>query len=82
MISAIRNDIESRFGGVTESDDVFLAVVHSNNLEAALLFKEEVQAAFPQYSNIYVDELSLSVACHIGPGCIALTATKKLDIYK
>lgn len=82
MVSAIKNDIDTRFGGMTEEDNIFLGVVHSNNPEAAMIFKEEVQEAFPQYQNIYVDELSLSVACHIGPGCIALTATKKLDLYK
>lgn len=82
MLTAIRNDIESRFGGVTDKDDMFLCVAHSHNPEAAALFKEEVQAAFPQYKNIYVDELALSVACHIGPGSIAVTASKKLDIYE
>lgn len=81
MISAVKNDIEARFGNNIEEDNVFLGVVHSNNPESANIFKEEVQAVFPQYKDIYVDELSLSVACHIGPGCIALTATKKLDIY-
>lgn len=81
MLSAIRNDIESRFGGCTDADDVFLAIAHTNNPKGAEAFKSEVQAMFPQYQNIYVDELSLSVACHIGPGSIAVTATKKMDIY-
>lgn len=82
MLNAIRNDIESRFGGVTDKDNIFLCVAHSHNPEAAELFKEEVQAAFPQYKNVYVDELALSVSCHIGPGSIAVTASKKLDIYE
>ncbi len=82
MLNAIRNDITNRFGGITEEDNIFLAIAHTNNLEGALQFKEEVQAMFPQYKDIYIDELSMSVACHIGPGSIAVTATKKMDIYK
>ncbi len=82
MLSAIKSDIENRLGGFTGEDDMFLAVAHTNNLEGALQFKEEVQAMFPQFKDIYVDELSMSVSCHIGPGAIAVTATKKLDIYK
>lgn len=82
MLAAIKNDIEARFGGITEEDNIFLSVAHTNNPEAAELFKQEVQAMFPQFKDVYVDELSLSVACHIGPGSIAVTATKKLDIYR
>ena len=81
MLAAIKNDIENRFGGVTEEDNIFIGIAHTNNLEGALQFKEEVQAMFPQYKDIYVDELSMSVACHIGPGSVAVTATKKMDIY-
>ena len=82
MLAAIRNDIESRLGGISESDDIFLAIVHTNNPEGAEAFKAELQAMFPQYRDIYVDELSLSVACHIGPGSIAVAATRKLNIYQ
>ena len=82
MLAAIRNDIESRLGGISESDDMFLAIVHTNNPEGAEAFKAELQAMFPQYRDIYVDELSLSVACHIGPGSIAVAAMKKLNIYQ
>ena len=37
-------------------------------------FKKDVEAAFPGM-DIYIDCLSLSVACHIGPGALALAAT-------
>lgn len=82
MLAAIRNDIESRLGGISESDDMCLAIAHTNNPEGAEAFKTELQAMFPQYRDIYVDELSLSVACHIGPGSIAVAATKKLNIHQ
>ena len=40
---------------------------------------EELEAAFPGYP-IHMDPLSLSVACHIGPGARAVTLTKALPV--
>lgn len=76
MIQAVKKDIENRFGGFpVETPNVWLQIAHTNNPEAALSFKEEVQKEFPGY-DIYVDDLSLSVSCHIGPGSLALACTK------
>ena len=41
--------------------------------------KGELEEAFPGYE-IYMAPLSLSVACHIGPGARAVTVTKLLHI--
>lgn len=79
MIDAIRNDIETRFGGL-EARDVHLDIAHTNNEEEAMKFKAEVEAAFPGYSVGYVDPLSLSVSCHIGDGSLAIAATRNLHI--
>ena len=79
MIDAIRNDIETRFGGL-EAKDVHLDIAHTNNEEEALKFKEEVEAAFPGYNVEFVDPLSLSVSCHIGDGSLAIAATRILHI--
>ena len=76
MINAIRNDLETRFGGV-DAHDAYIDMAHTDNLEEALKFKEEVEAAFPGYEVRFVDPLSLSVSCHIGAGSLAVTATKK-----
>ena len=76
MIQAIKKDIEKRFGGFpVEEPNVYLQIAHTNNLDAALSFKEEIGKEFPGY-DIYVDHLSLSVSCHIGPGSLALACTK------
>lgn len=77
MVTAVQNDIESRFGGITQEDNMALCIAHSNNREAAEAFAAEVSAAFPQYKDVYIDELPLSIACHIGPGSLALAAIKK-----
>lgn len=75
MINAIKNDIDTRFGGVT---NILLQMAYTYNEEAALQFKEEVQREFPDME-IVMNPLSLSVACHIGPGALAVACTKKLS---
>ena len=39
--------------------------------------KAELEALYPG-NTVHIDPLSLSVACHIGPGALAITATKVL----
>lgn len=79
MINAIKHDIENRFGGISPDNPVYLHVVHSENDEAADQLKNELAEHFPGYP-IYVDRLSLSVSCHIGPGSLAVACAKQLII--
>lgn len=76
MINAIRNDMENRFGGV-DKDAIWLQVAYTYDLAAASLLKEDVMQAFPGF-DIHMDPLSLSVACHIGPGALAVACCKKI----
>lgn len=78
MINAIRNDMNNRFGGAAP-DNIWLEMAYTYDLAAANQFKSEVEAAFPGF-DIHMDPLSLSVACHIGPGALAVTCCKKLKI--
>ena len=78
MINAIKADIENRFGGM-EAGDFIIAGAYTNNLEAANEWKKEVEAAFPGHE-MHMDPLSLSVGCHIGPGALAVTVSKKLHV--
>ena len=50
--------------------------VYSNNYEAALSFKEDLQKAFPYAWVIIIDRLSLSISCHIGPDSLAIAIVK------
>ena len=81
MINAIKNDIMNRFGGMTEEKGIWMQIAYSHNLDAAQLLKDEVLEAFPGY-DIHMDPLSLSVACHIGPGSLAVACCKKMDYDK
>lgn len=76
MVGAIKSDMENRFGGA-DKDNIWLQIAYSYDLEAAKAFRAEIEELFPGY-DINVDPLSLSVACHIGPGALALACCKKI----
>lgn len=75
MLQAIKNDIENRFGGFDESakERVTLHIAYTKDAEEAELWKQEVMEAFPGF-RLKMAPLSLSVACHIGPGALRLPA--------
>ena len=79
MLNAIIHDLEERFGD-PEAENTWLEIAHTCNAEAAEEFKQEIQAHFPKTKEIVVAPLSLSIACHIGPGVLALACSRKLDI--
>ena len=54
-------------------------MAYTGDEEAAQEWKEEIQKKFPQYE-LTSAPLSLSVACHIGPGSLAITCTKKVSL--
>lgn len=77
MMNAIKNDIEKRFGGISKENQIYIEVAHTENEEAAKALAEELREMFPDYP-IYIDHLSLSVTCHIGPGSLAIACCKRL----
>ncbi|MDO4303293.1 MAG: DegV family protein [Bacillota bacterium] len=76
MINAIRNDMETRFGGA-RADNIWLQVAYTKNIDTAQQFVAELEKEFPGF-NIVCNPLSLSVACHIGPGALAVACCKKI----
>ena len=76
MLSAIQKELETRLGD-PECRHTHLAIAHTQNAEAAEEFKQEVMERYPQ-ADIVIAPLSLSISCHIGPGSLALTATRKM----
>lgn len=77
MIETIKKDMRERFGDET-GEKVHIAMAYTHNLEAAEKFKEEVEKEFPN-NEVVMYPLSLSISCHIGPGSLAVTCTKKLE---
>lgn len=72
MLDAIEKDMEERFQG----EPVCIQAAYTSSKEDAQKWKEEIQARIPNVE-IDMDPLSLSVACHIGPGALAVTCTRK-----
>lgn len=79
MINAIKDDIKNRFGNDLSS--VTIAIAHTDNESCAMEFRDEVLKIWPN-RKIVLDPLSLSVACHIGPGALALTVGRRIDSFK
>lgn len=78
MIAAMSKDLEERFGDASGAN-VHLEIAHTENEEAALEFKHELQELFPKTGEIVMAPLSLSISCHIGPGSLAIACSKVLD---
>lgn len=79
MIKAMRHDLETRFAEHVKNGQMTMQVVYGGNLEEALEWKKEVEAEFPEY-DIYMAPISLSVACHIGHGILAITCAKAVTV--
>ena len=75
MLAAIAHDLHTRFGDESGSC-VHLEMAYTGKPEAIYQFREEYAENYPG-REILVDPLPLSIACHIGPGALALAISKK-----
>lgn len=73
MLDAIEKDINERFKG----QKVHIQAAYTCSDEDAAAWKTEIETRFSGYE-VDMDKLSLSVACHIGPGAIAIACTKSI----
>lgn len=73
MLDAVEQDIRERFAG----QQVHLKAAYTCSEEDAQAWKQEIEERFPGYE-VDMDKLTLSIACHIGPGAIAIACTKAL----
>lgn len=78
MLSAIAKDLEERFDD-PKAEKCWMEIAYTCEKEIAEEFQQEIRQQFPQVQQIHMDPLSLSVACHIGPGALAVAITKKID---
>ena len=75
MLNAVERDLAERFADV--KDDMILGMAYTCSREEAQTWKKEIRERFPGYEMLE-GPLSLSVACHIGPGAMAVTCMKKI----
>ena len=79
MIKAMQSDLETRFSEYVKRGEMCLQAAYAGNEEEAQEFKKELEEAFPGY-DIVMNPLSLSVACHIGHGALAVACSKKVTV--
>ena len=77
MLKAIEKDLNDRFADVRE--DMVLGMAYTCSKEEAQEWKQEIAEKFPEYE-IVEGPLSLSVACHIGPGRMASDLYEKSPV--
>lgn len=75
LIDALRHDLDTRFAG----QKMMVAVAYSGSPEGGEAWRAQVQEAFSQY-HVYSAPLTLSIACHTGPGALGLGCIKMLDL--
>lgn len=73
MLDAMEKDINERFKG----QKIHIQAAYTCSEEEAAAWKTEIETSFSGYE-IDMDKLSLSVACHIGPGAMAIACTKDI----
>ncbi len=78
MLQAMADDFEKRFGDA-DGKKIRLMVAHTNNASAAEEFAAEIKERFPGHDDMLIDPLSLNVACHIGPGALAIACSCELE---
>lgn len=78
MINAVKKELEERFPDGNYGDHAYLQAAYTKDEEAAKQWAEELQEEFPGME-FHMDPLSLSVACHIGAGAIAVAWTHKVE---
>lgn len=75
MLSAIEDDINSRFGGVDHMENIHMEIAHTKNPEAAEELRQQIIEKFG-VKQVDLYPLSLSISCHIGPGSLAVACSK------
>ncbi len=75
MIAQMKNDFDNRFKEFVENNEMRLYVAHTDNEERAKEFAKEIEEVFGIEVSL-IDPLSLSVACHIGAGALAIACAR------
>lgn len=74
MLDRIAKDMDEDFHD-KEGKGCVISIAHTQNRKEAEIFREEALERFPD-RKIIIDPLALSIACHIGPGSLAITTSK------
>lgn len=73
MAEAVRKDLETRFAGMP----MILRTAYTGDADIGRVWNAQVQAHFPEFE-VTGDPLPISIACHVGPGVLAMGLMRKL----
>lgn len=76
MLDAVERDLEKRFAG---KRGVMVAAAYTCSEAEAEIWSDEIRARFGERYCGYIAPLSLSVACHTGPGAVAMGCVKAAE---
>ncbi len=79
MLKAIKKDLHGRFAALEKAGMMRIHAVSCYGMEeVAEEWIADIRKAFPMHQIEY-ELLSLSIVCHTGPGCLAITCTEVLN---
>jgi len=78
MLEAVADFMEKNYKEQYDNKQYKLFIAYTRDNVPAEEFLKEVEETYPDIP-VYVDNLSLSVSCHIGPGALALALTVEND---
>ena len=73
MVEAVRRDLETRFADTP----VLLRTAYTGDADVGRVWNTQVQQQFPQF-HVTGDPLPISIACHVGPGVLAMGLMRKV----
>lgn len=77
MIQKVREDVEGRLKPLWDSGHLAVKMAYSQiSTELREEWREEIHAAFPEMDTIEGEPLTLSIACHTGPGALGVGAVR------
>lgn len=77
MIQKVQEDFDGRLKPFASSGHLRILIAYSQiSRELLRDWQTEVQNAFPEENNIFGEPLTLSIACHTGPGALGVGAVR------
>ena len=76
MLAAIQDCLNNRLSD-PEAENSYIMIAHTQNEAMAQEFMQEAKERWPK-ADFYMAPLALAIACHTGPGALAIVAERKL----
>ena len=72
MLKQLQAELEGEFAEEYKQGKMVFSIAHTAIPDEAARTKAEIEREFPDMKVLFADNLSLSVACHTGPGALGI----------